>query len=248
VAIDQQVQATENWFAAVEEFPDGNDHENWGSSADFVIGPDRRIDGEIAIVLFGDWRTTFSSWSAEFGAEGANTMSAASVGVAIEVAQPLKHHPFTNEIIDGLVWLCGHINDELGKAGVGRVPAERIAFWDRSGAAAVSGGYLGHEDLANGVGLGKSDPGPQFPWAEFIHRLGRTPPLEGGNGLAGDALAATNLFDYYRRSGVAFPSKEERALIFSALGLGYQGLPEENTDLLPQLQSRGTAPRRASDL
>lgn len=167
VAMDRLVQATENWFAAAGELPDGNDHGNWGSSADFVIGADHRINGKIAIVRFGDWRTTFSTWSAGFGASVANTVSASSVGVAIEVAQPLKHDPFTDETIDGLVWLCGHINDELDRIGAQRVPAVRIDTWDQTLAAPVPRGYIGHEDLANGERLGKSDPGPQFPWGIY---------------------------------------------------------------------------------
>ena len=53
VAHDRQVHATEAWFASPQ-----NDRGGWGGSADFVIGPDHRLAGEIAIVQFGDWRPT----------------------------------------------------------------------------------------------------------------------------------------------------------------------------------------------
>jgi len=245
VPMDRQVQATENWFADGRETPDGNDHGTWGSSADFVIGPDHRAGGETVIVRFGDWLQTFSSWSAGLGEAG--TIGAATVGVAIELAQPLQQHPFTEETIDGLVWLCEHINDQLEQAGVGRVPAQRIDSWDQNAANGVPRGYIGHEDLANGKKLTKTDPGSLFPWADLINRVGGAPTL-GVTPTAPSAAAARTLADYYARSGVTLPTVDERARIYAALGLGYRGSPKQNAKLLKALKDRAVVPRRASEL
>ena len=168
VKMDQQVQATENWFA---QQPDRG---GWGSSADFVVGPDRRRGGQIVIAQFGDWMRTFGSWSAGYGGGGAATeYGAAEVGVAIEVAQPDNDTPFTPETVDAVVWLCGQINDALEDAGGIPIPAVHLGFWDQRRARPVPRGYIGHDELANGRKLGKSDPGKLWDWSAFIDAVAR---------------------------------------------------------------------------
>ena len=161
-----QVHATENHFAHQQ------DRGGWGSSADFVIGPDHRINNEIAIVSFGDWGRTFSSWSAGYGADWTTTYGAAEVGVAIEVAQRRATDVIDPRSIDALVWLCRHINEYLEVRDLQPIPVRQLTSWDQSLRDPIAGGYIGHEDLANGKRLGKTDPGPMFPWDDFIRRMG----------------------------------------------------------------------------
>lgn len=161
---DRQVEATENWFANPL-----NDKGGWGGSADFVVGPDHRIGGAIAIVQFGDWVNTFSSWSA--GAGGAGTLYAAEYGVAIEVAQSANLESFTPETIDACVWLVHHINIVLRDLGRSEIPPFHLPRWDQLAGQGVPRGHIGHDELANGQRLGKTDPGPLFPWATLMQRL-----------------------------------------------------------------------------
>ncbi len=188
--MDKQVQATENWFANQPGLDRIGRPRGWGSSADFVLGPDHRINGDIAIVQFDNWERTFGSWSAGYGSGGAATeYGAAEVGVAIEVAQPPKmvagkyvggdsDVPFTDETIEALVWLCKHINQRLADQEGHLWLNSRIEYWSQKRNRAIPRGYIGHEDLENGHKLGKSDPGAMFPWEEFIRAI--QPQITGG--------------------------------------------------------------------
>lgn len=252
VSMELQVMATEHWFASP-----ANDHGTWGASADFVIGPDVREHGEIAIVRFGDWIETFSSWSAGFGARGAGTIGASTRGVAIEIAQPDDETDFTAETIEGLVWLCERINAEIVAAGGVAIPPRHIDSWDQRAGEAVPRGYIGHDELANGVALGKSDPGDRFPWDGFIARMAAaTSELETSDGTSGGgepvsvlsalALRASSLFSYYGAFGRDLPSIAVRGRFFELAGLGdadrYHGSAAQNERLLAHLKSRGVAP------
>lgn len=183
-SMDRQVQATESWFASP-----ANNRGGWGGSAEFVVGPDHRRDGAIEIVRFGDTYNEFSSWSAGFG--GTGTIGAATVGIAIEVAQPAgrdaqgnftgspnaNFEHFTDQTIDACVWLVGQINRELAALDVPPIPPVRIPAWDQRVGEPVPAGHIGHEDLANGVRLGKHDPGHLFPWSELIMRVATGGPV-----------------------------------------------------------------------
>lgn len=184
--MDRQVQAAENHFAYQVN------RGGWGSSAEYAVGPDRRIGGRIAIVRFGDWRTTYSSWSAGYGARlplGRYEYGAAERGIAIEVAQPPRRDlgrylsgdsdvPFTPATVAAVAWLCRRLNHVLVAAGGTAIPAVRIASWDQLRSRPVPRGYIGHEDLANGKKLGKSDVGAMWPWPQFLALLRRTPGLD----------------------------------------------------------------------
>lgn len=178
--MDRQVQATENTFGDTGYDRAGG----WGPSADWVVGPDHREGGNIVIVQFGDpWRT-FSSWSSGYGSHGAATeYGAAEIGAAIEVAQPPKmvegryvkgdsDVPFTMATIDAVAWLCNHINDELVRRGGDPIPPVRILHWSQKRDEPIPRGFIGHEDLANGVRLGKTDPGVMWPWDDFLMKVG----------------------------------------------------------------------------
>lgn len=235
VSMELQVMATEHWFASP-----ANDHGTWGASADFVIGPDIREHGEIAIVRFGDWIESFSSWSAGFGVRGAGTIGASTRGVAIEIAQPDNETDFTDETIEGLVWLCQRIDAAIVAAGGVAVPPQHIAFWDQRAGEAAPRGYIGHDELANGVALGKSDPGDRFPWDGFIARLREAAALPPA------AVGASSLFSFYAAFGLDLPGIAVRGRLFELAGLGdadrYHGSAAQNERLLAHLKSRGVAP------
>ena len=166
VPMDRQVMATENWFSGQP------DRGGWGSSADFVVGPDERVGGEVVIVSFGDYLRTFSSWSAGYGSFGAaQEWGAAEVGVAIEVAQPDNETSFTAETVAAVVWLCEQINLGISGAGGDPIPAAHITHWDQRRDTPVPRGYIGHDELANGVRLGKTDPGKMWDWPGFLALL-----------------------------------------------------------------------------
>lgn len=185
--LERQVAATENWFSNPAPFPQGNDHGSWGSAADFLLGPDYRSGGGIVIVQFGNWLKGFGSWSAGFGARGtAVEYGAAEFGVAIEIAQaPRQEHgkympgdsdqPFSDELVIAVAWLCEHINDELDKVGVQRVPPVHINGWSQQLSDGIPRGYIGHEELANGRKGGKSDPGRMWDWPAFMELLQHEP-------------------------------------------------------------------------
>jgi N-acetyl-anhydromuramyl-L-alanine amidase AmpD len=199
-AMDLQVQATEGWFA---QQPDRG---GWGGSADFVVGPDRRAAGEIVIVQFGDWRRTFSSWSAGYGGSGAATeYGAAEVGVAIEVAQPDNSTPFTPATVEAVAWLCAQISNALEDEGVSRIPRRHIAHWSQRRAETVPRGYIGHDELANGIKLVKSDPGRLWDWSAFLGAVGRHEyGHHAATGVSPEYLEATaDLEAEHRAIGVA---------------------------------------------
>ena len=177
--MEAQVQATENWFA------NGPDRGGWGSSADFVVGPDRRVNGQVVIVQFKDWVSQFGSWSAGYGSYGARLeWGAAEVGVAIEVAQPPRFDrttqkyvggdsdvDYTLETMEAVVWLCQYLNSEIARLGGTPIPAVRLPYWSQLRSEAVPRGYIGHEDLENGHKLRKTDPGQMWNWREFMMML-----------------------------------------------------------------------------
>lgn len=172
--MERQVAATENWFA------NGPDRGGWGSSADFVVGPDYRVGGRMAIVQFGNWWRTFGSWSAGYGSRGASVeYGAAEVGIAIELAQPDAATPFTPETIQALAWLCGTLNEQIVSRGGTAIPPKHLDTWDQRRDRPVPRGYIGHDELENGRKLGKSDPGDLFPWAQLGALLEpeRLPPV-----------------------------------------------------------------------
>jgi len=166
-----QVQATENWFA------NQDDKGGWGSSADYVVGPDDRVSGEVVLVSFGDSLRTFGSWSAGYGSIGASQeWGAAEVGVAIEIAQDKIDTPYSAQTVAAVAWLCHDINQRIREAGGVPVPAVRLDYWNQRRDAPIPRGYLSHEDLANGVRLGKSDVGPMWPWDDFMALMAEDEP------------------------------------------------------------------------
>ncbi len=70
----------------------------------------------------------------------------------------------------------------------------RIESWSQLRSEAVPEGFIGHEDTANGVKLGKTDPGAAFPWTTFLDmvRDAAEPPMLGYREGAVKAVYARN--------------------------------------------------------
>ncbi len=76
----------------------------------------------------------------------------------IELEQGIETDGFTPEQIQALVEVCRDYRDNYG------VPA-------RHSTNSIEGGFIGHQETAQGIRNGKSDPGSLFPWTEFIADL-----------------------------------------------------------------------------
>lgn len=161
IATEAQYRATVNWFtSAGNRAKDGGGNPlDFGSQSDFCVG----AQGEIA--QFGDYHATRPNWSAGFGVSFADN-AVDDHAISIEVAQRQASDPYTPASIDALVWLCARLASEYS------VPIVHIPSWDQSRRQPVPRGFIGHEETANGRKLGKSDPGPMFPWPAFLQRLG----------------------------------------------------------------------------
>lgn len=75
----------------------------------------------------------------------------------IELEQGAEQDGFTPEQIASLIQVCEGYRDDFG------VPVYH--------AQDSSGGFVGHQETAQGRRNGKSDPGHLFPWDEFIRAL-----------------------------------------------------------------------------
>lgn len=149
-----QYLATKNWARSVY-----NQQQNhaWGASFDFIVGNE---PGEICQV---GPLTKHASWSAGFGDSG--TWGADTKSIAIEVAQSDKLENFDPDAIENLIRLCVELVLFYN------IPVRRISYLSQVGYS--PGGFVGHEDTANGRKTGKSDPGSKFPWDSFIREVNR---------------------------------------------------------------------------
>ncbi len=97
-------------------------------------------------------------WSAGLGDNG--TWSAQDFYFQLELAQGRAEDPFTEEeLTSAAQWVA-----ELAR--IHGFAIRRIDFLVQVGLPPE--GICSHEDSANGGRLGKSDPGPMFPWDRFI--------------------------------------------------------------------------------
>lgn len=149
---DKQYQATVNWMKSPNN-ANNRMYPTWGSSCDYIVG----AKGEVAMV--GKPQTTRANWSAGYGESG--TWALDEYAIAIETAQSDAKEPFTMEALLALADLSRRLtsNNDIKIRRIFPV----LPQW-----GPVPSGFVGHEDSANGVELGKSDPGKQFPWKAFI--------------------------------------------------------------------------------
>lgn len=154
--MDAQYGATVNWF---KQAPDQG---GWTSAADVVIG----ARGEVAECYSkrdGDWRVSHAAFSAGFGQRGYPQQWAADeVALSVEIAQPARVEPFTEESIRAAADFLRPILAEY------RIPLVHIEGWDQARVSAPPRGFIGHDETDNGRKYGKSDPGHMFPWGQLF--------------------------------------------------------------------------------
>lgn len=80
----------------------------------------------------------------------------------IEIEQGVEDDGFTPEQIAALVQVCEGYRDDFG------VPVYHAQD-------STSGGFVGHQETAQGRRYGKSDPGHLFPWDDFMRALAPAP-------------------------------------------------------------------------
>lgn len=125
-------------------------------------------------------------WSAGFGSAG--TWSAQDYYFQLELAQGRAEDPFTEEeLTSAAQWVA-----ELAR--IHGFTIQRINYLDQVGDPPR--GICSHEASANGKRLGKSDPGPMFPWDRFIEMANSY--LEEVNEMPDDLMNSrmTNLENY----------------------------------------------------
>lgn len=171
---NNQLLATINWFTT-SHGPTIQQRRNdgWGPMADFGIGFNPKLE-RVEIVQFGDWRTTRSNWSAGFGDGGMATWGADEVGISIELDQSASLEEYREETLSALtelaIWLMAQPEVDIAPI--------KIDFWDQDRDTFIPSGWLGHDDLANGKRLGKTDVGGRFNWARFTNAIsGGVPTL-----------------------------------------------------------------------
>lgn len=159
--LDLQDDATLSWF---QHAPDRG---GWGSTADVLISAD-----DDSIYEFGDIMQEHSAWSAGYGALGSSyEYGADEWAISIECAQTDAQEAFTERVIDKLVWYVRKRNRDFGL----EIPVVHITEWSQRRNGDVPAGFIGHDETANGRKLGKTDPGTQFPWDEFLRRVEGAP-------------------------------------------------------------------------
>jgi|ETNmetMinimDraft_35_1059890.scaffolds.fasta_scaffold00380_13 hypothetical protein len=160
--LDLQDESAINWF---QNSPDRG---GWGSTADALVSSSGQL------YTFGDIHNKHSAWSAGYGARGPLfEYGADELGFSVEFPQPNGSVEFTDESLLAGAWLCRQLTDQYD------IPIVKISNWSQRRDSAVPEGFLGHEDTANGVRSGKTDPGSLFPWPRFLQmvRDAEVPPL-----------------------------------------------------------------------
>lgn len=137
---------TENW---------GNNPNNGGAFQDAIVGGDGT-----RILCTNIERDEQPLWCAGWG--GDETWNAQDYYLMVEFSQGTIDSRYTFEEIDSGAQLVGRWAKQYGFEII-RIPE----LWQTGYAPE---GLCTHDRSANGRKLGKSDPGPLFPWEEFIRR------------------------------------------------------------------------------
>ncbi len=180
VAPELQYDATVNWCVRPSAAVVAKRRvQRWGPMADFVVG----ARGEVG--QFGDYRTERANWAAGFGGSSRTTYGADEHAIAIECAQSSALEDYTGACVEAAAALCrGTLVPEFN------IAVTLIDFWDQRRDTAVPSGFSGHDRCANGRRLGKTDPGPKWPWDAFLD-LVRAPRIYVGATADTDARLAT---------------------------------------------------------
>lgn len=142
---------TENWFG----HPANGTVANGGAMADMIIYE----SGQQVQCIH--WELDEQPlWAGGWG--GSETWNAQQFYIHVEMAQGTIDDPFTPEQMESLAQFTAEMARRYAFV------VQRILFLSQVGKA--PDGICDHEHSANGVKLGKSDPGPLFPWSDFIAR------------------------------------------------------------------------------
>ena len=155
--------------ASDDEYDDGPGTERWGMHPDNGSAAqgwgtfwDRLIWRDGTRLICTDVDREFASWTAGFGNVGAPTEWALGhYYIQYEVSQSRPDQPFSLASIDSLAQ--GVAED----AQTYNFPIERIHFVTQQEIPPPRG-ITTHEGSANGIKLGKTDPGELFPWGTFL--------------------------------------------------------------------------------
>lgn len=131
----------------------GSPAQGWGSSCDEVIGEDGK-----RTLITPNYKIEAPTYCAGYGDQG--TWSAGSYYYQIEMAQGRIEDDYTDAQIESLAERAKELAAEHGFDA-----NKRILYLTQIGTPPE--GICTHQGSANGKKLGKSDPGPNFPWEKF---------------------------------------------------------------------------------
>jgi hypothetical protein len=143
-------ERTERWFANPQNIV--RDDPPWGSFCDLLILKDGT---QVACTA---WEDEYAAWGAGYG--GSGTWAAGIPYLQVELPQGTPSEPFGEASVASAAAFAAEMSARY------RFPLERIAFLEQVGEPPR--GIATHEGSANGRRLGKSDPGPLFPWETFL--------------------------------------------------------------------------------
>ena len=163
------IHSTRSGVSGDDEHDDGPGTERWGMHPDNGSAAqgwgtfwDRLIWRDGTRLICTDVATEYASWTAGFGALGGPTEWALGhYYIQYEIAQSRADQPFSLASIDSLA------QNMAEDAQTYNFPIERIHFVSQQEIPPPRG-ITTHEGSANGIKLGKTDPGELFPWDTFI--------------------------------------------------------------------------------
>lgn len=155
-----EFQATINWNKSATNRQVSAYGQVYGAASQVVISE----QGQKATMW--DKALWYPTYGAGFGEYGPPLGWAVDwLGISYELCQPLADMPFTDACLERA---AVEIAADCKVFGIEPV---RIPYLSQTEAIAVVSGLVGHEDTANGHKVGKTDPGPMFPWDAFIARV-----------------------------------------------------------------------------
>lgn len=152
-----QYAATKGWFNSTGN---GSAAQGWGGCATIVIGQDGQL------CRFMDEAREVPRFSAGYGSYSEpNGWCADYWGLSMELAQSAAQEDFDPRTIERAALQTATWCKQYGIDPVHR------QYFDQRGAMPAQTGIVGHDELENGRKLGKTDPGPKFPWQQFMARV-----------------------------------------------------------------------------
>lgn len=147
--------ATENWMASPQN---GSATQGWGGSCDLIIYD---IGTRVKVT---DWDSESPTYGAGYG----NFLpplgwDCSRYYLQVELAQHIASAPFDDRTIDSLAEWTANMALRYN------FPIVRLPFLSQTGNP-IPRGITAHDACQNGIRLGKTDPGPLFPWSEYMQK------------------------------------------------------------------------------